>query len=477
MKTEDQEELAQKAREAFRALAAKHRAQIFRKSAPDATPLRSLLQAAHIPPSFQAARIAHWLNPELQCKLEDVLLAPDHEPWPKSLLRHFFMNVHPPMNNRFLKLVDLDAPAHITFEAAYGTIEREFPEDPYLQLYLGAALAVQAQKSLMLRADRDGEAQQALELLSFITGHGEATTLLKADIPGRLAGNDAALALLRGVPSGSGLKFASGPNARRYYQAGDTPEIPEDLAKAGLKARILGPPSDHSLLKDTDSDPHQYLRLAAARAEDRPVKPFADSWNASADELPLAATAPYSAVQIERMVQSVQPEALWAAAKKADNTINNQSLVVLFSFGDHNLLFVGDAQWGNWEGFLFGKNIEKKEIAPELQDDSQQILATLDFYKVGHHGSTNATPMDAVAALRQGCVAMCSTQPGCYGKEANGTEVPRAPLLAALGAKTKSRLVRSDQVPAGNTGPTSGLPPQLPPHFSSPGALYIDYEF
>jgi len=47
-------------------------------------------------------------------------------------------------------------------------------------------------------------------------------------------------------------------------------------------------------------------------------------------------------------------------------------------------------------------------------------VASLDFYKVGHHGSTNATPKDALNAMREGCVAMCSTQPDCYGKVENG---------------------------------------------------------
>ena len=46
--------------------------------------------------------------------------------------------------------------------------------------------------------------------------------------------------------------------------------------------------------------------------------------------------------------------------------------------------------------------------------------------------------------MRDGCVAMCSTEPGAYN------EVPRPPLMAALKTKTGNKFVRSDQVGAGD---------------------------
>jgi len=53
--------------------------------------------------------------------------------------------------------------------------------------------------------------------------------------------------------------------------------------------------------------------------------------------------------------------------------------------------------------------------------------------------------------------------------------VPRGALLEALAKKTKNRVVRSDQVPAGKAKPTRGLSPDLPSSFATPGALYIDF--
>jgi hypothetical protein len=135
-------------------------------------------------------------------------------------------------------------------------------------------------------------------------------------------------------------------------------------------------------------------------------------------------------------------------------------------------LFVGDAQWGNWANFLFGG--AAGIAADTLTASSKAMLGKLDFLKVGHHGSTNATPIDVVTALRQGCVAMCSTDPGAYGSPDRGTEVPRVPLLTALEAKTGNQLARSDQVAVAAHPVEGDLPPLAAPFTAGDG--YIDYE-
>ena len=118
------------------------------------------------------------------------------------------------------------------------------------------------------------------------------------------------------------------------------------------------------------------------------------------------------------------------------------------------LLFVGDAQWGNWAYWLYGKPVKGKD--PGISDEARRILASIDFYKVGHHGSTNATPIPAVSAMPKTCVAMCSTETGfpsekrTYGSIEKKTEVPRIALMEALEKQTGDKLVRSDWIAAGN---------------------------
>jgi hypothetical protein len=117
---------------------------------------------------------------------------------------------------------------------------------------------------------------------------------------------------------------------------------------------------------------------------------------------------------------------------------------------------------------------------------ARQILAGLDFYKVGHHGSSNATPRAAAEMMGTSgrkFAAMCSTEAGVYGTEdpddpTKGTEVPRVPLLEKLASE--SALVRSDQIPITVEG--KGILPQVraalpdPPSGSrfKQGTLWVD---
>jgi len=258
----------------------------------------------------------------------------------------------------------------------------------------------------------------------------------------------------------------------KYYRAGDTPTLPKDLADAGLLAKVLGPPEDLDLVSQMSSKNEQYLAASENSLSD-PVQPFMPNFSVRGRDYTPPDIPNYNRKEIERSVMESQPDLLAAKAKQADNTLNNQSLVVLFTYKGKNLLFAGDAQWGNWENFLYGGRFGAPGHTA-LTQESKSILSSLDFYKVGHHGSTNATPKDALKAMRDGLVAMCSTQPGCFGKEANGAEVPRGPLLEAIEEKTHHQFARSDQVKAGREDATEGIEALSKP-FTTPGDLYIDY--
>jgi hypothetical protein len=109
-----------------------------------------------------------------------------------------------------------------------------------------------------------------------------------------------------------------------------------------------------------------------------------------------------------------------------DDAMNNTSVVLLLEVGEHRLLFGGDAQIENWSWAL---NQAKSD--PALAT----ALAKVDFYKVGHHGSRNATPKSLVAMWRQRpasqkLLSMMSTKSGVHGRGERA--VPRAPLVQAL---------------------------------------------
>ena len=221
-----------------------------------------------------------------------------------------------------------------------------------------------------------------------------------------------------------------------------------------------------------------------------PARAFDSDWPATAADYPVCAFDEFDsglvakrgtrsgngAAAMEDTLQKMQPDVLAAAADKLDGTLNNQSLVVLFTCQGKKLLFVGDAQWGNWSYWLYGKAVSGTD--PGVTARARNILGSIDFYKVRHHGSTNATPIPAVAALNHNCAAMCSTAMGAFGSVERKTEVPRIDLIKALETQTGDRLVRSDWVAADGTPPDedANAPTALPKGFTTPGQLYIDYE-
>ena len=337
----------------------------------------------------------------------------------------------------------------------------EDPNDKDASRFQANLTAVATQLTSALAARSDADSQELKSMAENITG----------PLLGFGAGpsNAVALAVLHGSFNGKQPPID-------YYKAGDPADLPQELIDAGLTAQILGPPIDPTLVSQMNGKNEQYL-AGADESDSTPLRPpFPMVFESDAKHYPLAAFGSYSYDDIEKSVNSAQPDLTGAKARQADNTLNNQSLVILFTFGGKTLLFVGDAQWGNWENFLFGGKVGT-DGHTTLTAQSIKILNDIDFYKVGHHGSTNATPIDAVKALRKGCVAMCSTQPGCYGKVGSGTEVPRGPLLDQLNKQTNGQLARSDEIPANGKPPTPGLG-AVPSAFKVPtGELFIDYNF
>jgi hypothetical protein len=99
-------------------------------------------------------------------------------------------------------------------------------------------------------------------------------------------------------------------------------------------------------------------------------------------------------------------------------------------------------------------------------------LGELDFFKVAHHGSENATPVDVLHALRSGdLAAMVPTQIEPF------PTIPRLPLLKELEEHCANHgVVRSDWIEVNNAPKAPSPKPKLPKAFTA-GDLWIDYEF
>ena len=310
--------------------------------------------------------------------------------------------------------------------------------------------------AMQFRGRPDPDAKEALAQLANATGVEDFNAVAKNGKKKGGGGNAAALDLLKNHLGQNGKNV-------RYYAANDEPELPEELE--GLTAKILGPPPKKAkvflTLMDLKKGVGQYLDSMndADDGPPKPIEPFSQEWDATLQnnfpkDYPRTDQRNYSINYNDfiNYVNDAQPDMLVAAAGKIENFLNNQSLVVLFEFGGKRLLFAGDAQGGNWEYWLFKTDEPQKDPtkAGDIVEASKELLQSIDFYKVGHHGSTNATPIQAIECAvgrpdpNKKFISMCSTQDGVYGNPAKGTEVPRTPLMEALGKG--SCLVRSDAI-------------------------------
>ena len=314
--------------------------------------------------------------------------------------------------------------------------------------------------ALQFRGREDADAKEALAQLGNATGIEDFNAVATGKKKG--AGpNAVALDVLKNHLGSNGKNV-------RYYAAGDKADLPDELE--GLKATILGPPPKKAKaflnLMDLKKGVGQYLdSMTETSKGPKAIQPFPNEWNASEKrDYPARDLRKYliDYNQCTKDVNSSQPDMLALAASKIENFLNNQSLVVLFEFDGKKLLFAGDAQGGNWEYWLFKTEgpVKDPTKAGDIIEESKEILNTIDFYKVGHHGSTNATPIQAVEAAiarpksSKGFVSMCSTEDEVFGSRENESEVPRLPLMKVLA--DGSCLLRSDSIPITYTDADTG---------------------
>ncbi len=213
-----------------------------------------------------------------------------------------------------------------------------------------------------------------------------------------------------------------GRKGRAVYVHGGSPSGLQELLP-GVEVFVLGPPT---------------LRQSAAIRRERPSDPaefwqFRAFWESQAGSTPQPALFP----RAPRHHPGAEPADLrWFLARARririeqskefvralDTVLNNTSVILLFRIGDFSLLFPGDAQIESWSWSLG-------------QSRYRELLRAVNVYKVGHHGSFNATPRSLWnlfqhRARKEGdpgrLLSLLSTRSGKYA------DVPRRTLLETL---------------------------------------------
>ena len=237
--------------------------------------------------------------------------------------------------------------------------------------------------------------------------------------------------------------------APRYARPTDPPTAPTP----DVRIFALGPPLDLALLKKSDPSAGQAYGIDAvdtfvdtfgATLTDRSGPPFAPNRVIPievARRQPFFADRYFGRDDARRRIDTAWLEPVSDLALKLDSDTNNTSLVLAIELqGQDVLLFAADAQIGNWLSWAtLSWNVDGRTVTgPDL------LRRTL-VYKVGHHGSHNATlkpgGLDIMDALKYALIPVDSAM----ALKKHWGRMPLDEIVGELSRRTQGKVIRIDQ--------------------------------
>lgn len=216
---------------------------------------------------------------------------------------------------------------------------------------------------------------------------------------------------------------------------------------------VLGPPRDEKKLGKTlpsKSSPETYglaeaaLAVGAALDLDEGARPFS-----SMRSIPFSVASemsffkeryfrPGTTDQEWRRIDAAWVEGASELALRLDSVTNNTSLALAIELEDGAvMLFVADAQVGNW--------LSWQELKWPNGSTGPGLLKNAIFYKVGHHGSHNATLREKGLELMEKLkVAMIPVDHAMALKKGWG-RMPLDAIVKELDERTNGMVIRADQ--------------------------------
>ena len=282
------------------------------------------------------------------------------------------------------------------------------------------------------------EAKRAKKLHSFAAGAMEQALKLNLALSPQLAELAAALALNKGAMTTLRETLPKANKIKPTYVHAKSKKSELALPLAGATISVLGPEKDIDFYYlGKEGDP-ALRRLG-----------FIDNG------LPDPSTAVPDASRIPtpsnidpadfRQLRSRMLSTALAFADLDGKVCNNTSVVLLIEWKGKRLLFVGDSEWDG--AYKEGKANCAWNVMWNLR--KEQLKGPLTFYKIGHHGSVNATPWGMTPAASEGeplaildailpekskanAKAIVSTRRGNY------ETIPRTDLLAEIGKRVSN---------------------------------------
>lgn len=283
------------------------------------------------------------------------------------------------------------------------------------------------------------------------------------------------------------------PAQQRYHKPGDVIPLPG----TGVRVFVLGPPTDEHRLRQQNpsADKHEVYKLSDA-LDDLRALPVLTVAAAEVDSLssPFAHSAgeplPSDAAQADDWLKRTYfaPGADWRQigdawlgsasdlAMQFDSIINNTSLVLAFELAPKGavMVFAADAQVGNW--LSWSEATWDAAIVAEMGGDVvKSLLERTTFYKVGHHGSINATARAAgLEQMTSGDLTVFIPVDEAFARQSKRWDMPHASLLDRLTQASGGRVLRGDRRPDGLPANSRVIVTASPDDTAAP--FYIDLE-
>jgi len=301
------------------------------------------------------------------------------------------------------------------------------------------------------------------------------------------AGDDGSIKLLEDIALTS-FGAAGGPSTRDALDAAKKlakktlfwkpSEAPYEIPQANARIYFLGPPYDPKLIRKINPSkrtPETY-GLALSEGGSLPLgvvsalmpdsnridgKPFHQRFSIPS-KLARASFPLFKKYFEEENWRRIDGDWLGASADLAlalQSYTNNTSLVMALEAGPVGkgdvLLFAGDAQVGNWESW---QDLKWPEGNPTVT--GPDLLARTIFYKVGHHGSHNATLKEHGLEQMKMLQAVIIPVDEAMAKKKRWGRMPLPSLVTALekavtrgGSKNEGVSLRTDVTPSGAPPP------------------------
>jgi hypothetical protein len=197
------------------------------------------------------------------------------------------------------------------------------------------------------------------------------------------------------LETGGKPELIPGVKGVRVYVMGPPMDITDAFLAALDPNDDRGQPFARAVRKPT-SELQKRLAAAQAAAQTTAAKPAAPQGPASLASAPPAKAGIDWYADPSNHWRNIDNAWLGMGERLAlqlDNATNNTSLVLAFEFEGSNdvLLFVGDAQAGNWRSWDSCEWTVKEKDGESRKVAAADLLERTVFYKVGHHGSHNAT--------------------------------------------------------------------------------------